>query len=113
MTEIPYASAARRTTVNKQTNIPRNWVAGTYTIVANNTAEALPNVCDILMVRLVTGASNSGTVYVGPSNVTSTLWASKLTPDKFSDITMDRLENIYVYGTLGDTVNYIYFVGVE
>jgi len=108
---IPYASEAHCTTITKQTNIPVNWVAGTYTLLASNTAEVLPNVGDILMVRLYTQSANSGTTYVGPSNVTSTVYASSLEATKFSDITIGRLEKIYVYGTLGDKVNYIYFVG--
>lgn len=112
-TEIPYRSTANATTINKQTNIPRDWTAATYTILVDDTAEVLPCVGDILMARLVAGSSNVGQVYVGPSNVSSTLFASNLSQNEVTDISIDRLEHIYVYGKAADTVNYIYFIGKQ
>ena len=64
------------------------------------------------MARIVAGNGNAGTVYIGPSNVTSSVWSSRLSPDQPADITIDSLQAIYVYGTSGDTVNYTYFTGV-
>ena len=83
---------------------------GAKTIIQNNTAEALSDVSvAVRSLWLQTPTTNSN-VYIGDANVNGN--SPKLEKDSEAFLDVSDLTGIYVYGTAGDKVYYLYtYVG--
>ena len=108
---IGYRSVADMAIQSTRTNVPDALTVYSQTITSDDTAQALDHKGRVLMARLYASPTNGSPVYIGGSNVTSALYTSKVTADQYADITIDRLEKIYIYGKSADTLMVTYFQG--
>ena len=108
---IGYASEAHKATQNTHTNIPNSLTSYSQSITTDDTTQPLDAKGRILMCRLYSPSTNANPIYVGASNVSSLLYLTKLSPNQYTDITIDRLEKIYIYGKAADSLMVTYFQG--
>ena len=108
---VVYRSTADQATATTHTNIPNSLTSYSQTISVDDTTQALDAKGSILMARLYAPAGNGASIYIGASNLTTSLYLNVIAPNTYADITIDRLEKIYINGKAADTLMVTYFQG--